>query len=137
MDSKQVRSSPELAADGGRPVMAGHVLVIEPDELMAWSVATYLRRWFDVVCATSAEEAQQLAERGDFDAIVVSDRVRRDQVTALEARVRDAAPRAQSILMITTDDEPSADAGRAVRIEKPFALADLARLLGVVDPTLC
>lgn len=118
-------------ADGRAPNAArrrGCVLIMEPDPLMRWSMSTYLRRWFDVTAVESAEQASGFLGSQRLAAMVFSDAVPLEQARQMERRARAANP-AIVIVCTVTGAATSVGAGCA-RIEKPFELASLARLLG-------
>jgi DNA-binding response OmpR family regulator len=113
----------------------GRVLVVEPDQLTRWSLHTYLSRWFEVVAVAGTEGPPRADER-PFDALVLSDRVARDLARALLRQSRLENPDLLAVLLVTGDREPAADLVADARIEKPFALTELAHLLGVAREAL-
>ncbi|MGE0480225.1 MAG: hypothetical protein AB7Q17_07110 [Phycisphaerae bacterium] len=144
-------------APGGR----ARVLVVEADTLMRWSMMAYLERWFDVLLTDTVDAAHQLLDRDIVSALIVSDELPDDGARQLEVHARRANPAMRIVRTGTGVDElpppptaaratahgrvakPEAAAGPRVRrtggtpprptnhIEKPFALAELAVLLGV------
>ncbi len=116
------------ASSGGR-----RVLLIEPDHLTLWSVATYLQRWFTVVTTNCSVEAEKLLRDSAVAAVIISDQFPRRAAETLTQLTRRLHPAARTVLMVTGEAEADGDAEHATRLEKPFELSVLARLLGVPD----
>lgn len=110
-----------------------YVLVVEPDRLLRWSLATYLSRWFQVCSVTSVSEAASVLEEHPVDAVIISDEPAGKKVREVERRAKSLNPLAKviRIVMSTRADENAGEG--TVALEKPFELAVLARLLGVYD----
>lgn len=144
------------AAPPGR----GRVLIVEADTLMRWSMMAYLERWFDVLLTDTVDAAHQLLDRDAVSALIVSDELPDDGARQLEAHARRLNPAMRIVRTGTGVEElptpprarlqPHAPAAKAApgpgprvrrtagtaprptnHIEKPFALAELAVLLGV------
>lgn len=121
------------------------VLVVERDPLLRWSVQSYLARWFDVTTTASARDAERWLRVNQVDAVVIADGIARSSVQHLEEI---AAQQNPSVLLVRTVIEAGDDAERNSqphardvgpiehRIEKPFELSSLARLLGVSEREL-
>lgn len=103
------------------------LLLLEPDSLTRWSVERYLRPWFDVVSTTDAMEGDRMMDERGFDAVVISDSVPIALVERLEAHARELNPTVRLVRTVSDDAEESGQ----TRLEKPFDLSTLARLLGV------
>lgn len=113
----------------------GRLLIVDGDSLARWALVQFLERWFAVSAVDSLEEATALLERGDVTALVVSDDLPGGQIDAIEERARRRNPQ---LLTVRTVDGVAAKrpSGGCVRLEKPFQLRDLARLLGVPEREL-
>ncbi len=112
---------------------AGHVLIVEPDELTCWSLATYLGRWYAVDTARSGAAAVRKLRSQPAEAVIISDQIRGSAAEAIAAAARRARPSVRLVLL-TTDDADTRLAGAPLaRVEKPFALPELARVLGVAN----
>lgn len=111
------------------------VVVVDPDSLTLWSIRTYLQRWFEVEGAeTAAGGARRLAER-PADALVISDDLPAAQSDTLERQARMQNPKLV-VIHLFTDTSPHLPIYSDSRLEKPFALAELARRLGVAEREL-
>ncbi len=117
------------------PAAGGHLLIVEPDELTLWSLTTYLGRWFIVEGRRTDRSGLGLLRSHSVEALVLSDElpVRSSEALALLARRRN--PNVRTVLMVAQTTQPPRAMPRVVRIEKPFALPELARLLGVAALT--
>lgn len=109
----------------------GYLLVVEPETLLRWSLATYLSKWFDVYPADTHEAADRILEDHRIDAVVVSDELSGDSLDALEchARTRNASTRV--VRTVTNLNANGLTNQGTFCIEKPFELSKLANLLGV------
>ena len=132
---KRVRRTERKPPPSDGPRTGGSVLVIEPDHLTLWSLATYLRRWFTVVTTNCGVEAEKLLRDHAVTAVIISDQLPRRAATALTQLAKRLHPDARTVLMVTGDADLDSSAGSATRLEKPFELSDLARLLGVPEGT--
>jgi DNA-binding response OmpR family regulator len=125
---------PQPNARASTPAQAGtqaRVLVVEPDHLTLWSVATYLQRWFTVDTTNCGVEAEKLLRDHVFAALVVSDQLPRRTAETLVALARNNNPNGRAVLMVSSAANAESTPSCATRIEKPFELATLARLLGI------
>jgi hypothetical protein len=109
---------------------AGRIVLVEPNELTRWSVCTYLRRWFSVDSASTVAGAERLLRAAPITALVISDQIASGALERLVQFARRINAEVRSIVMVTSDDAHGPHP-TAAQIEKPFALPDLARLLGV------
>lgn len=114
----------------------GRLLIVDQDPLARWSLATYLQRWFAVDATDSLNEGTELLERGDVAALIVSDELPGAQIDVLEARARQLNPRVATIRTVTGVLGAKRPTTGAIRVEKPFQLPNLARLLGVPESEL-
>jgi DNA-binding NtrC family response regulator len=109
------------------------VLIVDPDPLLRWSVATYLSRWFDVVPVESAVAAARALGRRRIDVVLVSDTLLQGGGELVErATLANNAAATVVHMVANVPRAPSETRGRC--IEKPFQLPTLARLLGIEDP---
>ena len=114
----------------------GRVLVVDPDALARWSLSMYLSRWFIIDATATLADAERLLQRGDTRALIVSCELPGSDIDRVEEQARRCNP---GILTVRADTgvvgikRPSVG---CVRIEKPYRLTDLARLLGVSEAEL-
>ncbi|MEW6198976.1 MAG: hypothetical protein AB1601_09980 [Planctomycetota bacterium] len=118
------------------PGRLGRLLLVEPDTLTAWSLSTYLRRWFDVHCTSASPAAQRRLRQQSMDAVLLSDQLPRRSVNALVQAARQANRDVRVIILVAAETEPATVPPGAARLEKPFELPDAARLLGVPETEL-
>ena len=109
----------------------GFLLIVEPEPLLRWSLATYLSKWFDVFPADSRDAADRILDDHRVDAAVLSDGLPPESVRALTDHVRRQHAESKIVQTVTSvRAAPPADATTKL-IEKPFELARLADMLGV------
>lgn len=123
-------SIPERARDASE--LRGRVLIVEPDELLRWSMESYLRRWFEVRGVRDTGEAEHVLEAGALHALIVSDGFTRRQTESLQEHARTKNPQVRIICTVSDVPDGRHRHGDTV-IEKPFQLSRLAELLGVAD----
>jgi DNA-binding NtrC family response regulator len=129
-------STPSAGDNGHADRGRGRVLVVDTDPLARWSLSMYLSRWFVVDATASLEDAERLLQRGDTRALVVSGDLPGSDIDRVEELARRCSP---GVVTVRTDTgvvgikRPSVG---CVRIEKPYRLTDLARLLGVSEVEL-
>lgn len=111
------------------------LLVVEPEALLRWSLSTYLGRWFRVFAVESGAAANKILNRRKVDAAVVSDDLPNHEADVVESRVRAANTQARVIRTASSPIESCPPNSAAGRIEKPFKLSELARLLSDAAPT--
>ena len=107
------------------------VLVVEPDKLTEWSLRTYLGKWFSVHSTNSTESAERVLAAHAVDVLVVSGDLSSTALTALEVRAREFHEGVVIVRLVTEPGSPEVEDQAKYRLEKPFALEQLARLLGV------
>lgn len=107
------------------------VLVVEPDKLTEWSLRTYLGKWFSVHSTSSTESAERVLAAHAVDVLVVSDDLSSTALTALEERAREFQEGVVIVRLVTEPGSSGVQDQARYRLEKPFALVQLARLLGV------
>ena len=109
------------------------ILIVEPEELVRWSLVTYLTRWFAVYSAAAESTAHRVLDSDTMDAVVISDDLQRPEVEQIESHALARNPSVQLVRTVTESPaEPTAD-GQTSHLEKPFQLAKLAELLGIQD----
>lgn len=109
----------------------GRLLVVEPDPLTRWSLQAYLQRWFDVRLADGRDSAERALSEEDFAALVLADDLPGDDSEQLESQAREKNPKLLVIRTVAAVGDEARRTTAADRLEKPFALIQLARLLGV------
>lgn len=109
----------------------GRVLIVEQDALTRWSVSVYLEQWFEVITTDSANEACRLLQERPVVALVVSDDLPGSAVEQLGTLARSFNRKAAIVRTVTEGYDRGGSCERCLRLEKPFDLASLARLLGI------
>ncbi len=101
---------------------------------MRWSLETYLARWFVIVTADSRKSATLSLKQAPVDALIVSDDLSGRSADEIVACARTGNP---AVKVVRTLARPSGlrplPRDDSV-VEKPFDLAQLAKLLGIRDP---
>lgn len=105
------------------------MLLEDPDPLLRWSIENHLGQWFEIVPASTPEDAELLLRGSKFDAVVLSATFE-GQTRELEAKVRARNPKAVIVRLVTDRESESKDPS-VTCMEKPFRLEALARTLGV------
>ncbi|MCH7994550.1 MAG: hypothetical protein IIB57_08905 [Planctomycetes bacterium] len=111
--------------------LIGHLLVVEPEALLRWSLATYLSKWFDVFPTDSREAALRILDDHRVDGAVISDQLAPGSAPAITTRLGLRDPNVTVVYTVTHAETIAAGDRVILQIEKPFQLADLASLLGV------
>ena len=109
----------------------GHLLVVDPEALLRWSLATYLSKWFDVSPTDCRVAALRVLDSRRVDGAVISDQLAPGSANAITARLRLRHANATIIYTVTNAETNAGEDRDSLHIEKPFQLADLAALLGV------
>lgn len=107
------------------------LLIVEPEALLRWSLATFLSKWFDVFPTDSGKAALRILDDHGFDGAIISDQLAPADVPALTAQLQLRSPHATVVYTVTNAATGATENRVSLRIEKPFQLADLASLLGV------
>jgi DNA-binding NtrC family response regulator len=109
-------------------------VIADSDPLVRWSLAHYLVRWFEVQTAATLADARRLVREFTPVALVVGDDFPDGAGRELVAEVIAAAPQTR-IVRISASSEVREENGAAsdgvTTLEKPFALADVAAIIGV------
>ncbi len=139
MDAAEPQSSGQPLPGPSRPAPTtiGRVLLCDPDELLLWSMERFLGRWFEVVPCRTEASAERALHAGGLSACVISDQMPAAAVRHLLRLAAQATPPIRTVVTVlaAADGRPERPAGVA-RLEKPFALRDLACLLGVPESAL-
>ena len=112
------------------------VLVVEPEDLVRWSLVTYLGKWFEVCSADCGCVAERILDDRKVDAVVLSDDLSDQAAEDVEAHARARNPAARVVRTVTGPPGEKASNGASPRLEKPFELSRLAVMLGVQE-TIC
>lgn len=123
-------NSSDAAAPASR---TENLLVVEPEELVRWSLVTYLGRWFVVFAPESGASAERVLEEKLIDAVIVSDDLGDQAAERIEARARSRNPSVKIVRTLSGPANGNAPLGDAMCLEKPFELSELATLLGVEE----
>lgn len=121
---------PEAARE---PRRVRQILVVEPDPLTQWSLRTYLSKWFSIHSTGSLDSARRVLETHAVDVLVVADELPAAAVALLEQCAHNFNARVRIVRTVADLDRPRETGPSRDYIEKPFQLADLARLLGIPD----
>lgn len=125
MDSLQ---EPGADAASEKPI----ALVVDPDQLMRWSLQSYLGRWYDVRAAATAGEGRTIIAEvpsGGVSLVIVADGLADAPADAVIREIRAHSPRAR--IVETVARSMRADGSRQpspsyVRVlAKPFRLEAL------------
>ncbi len=113
---------------------AREVLIVEPEDLVRWSLVTYLKQWFQVHPAASRAAADQILEDFPIDAVVVSDDLSDQAADEIENHARSRNPSARVVRMVTHSPAERSLSEGTLQLEKPFELSRLSGLLGAKSP---
>jgi len=108
-----------------------NLLVVEPEPLLRWSLATYLKRWFHVFPVDSTRAADQILDDRAIDAVIVSEDLTDHGADEVEAHARARNARARVVRTLTRPPDHEPPKRGTVCLEKPFELSALAILLGI------
>lgn len=111
--------------------LIGRLLVVEPEALLRWSLATYLSKWFDVFPTDSRVTALRILDDHRVDGAVISDQLAPGSAPAITSRLQLRNPSATIVYTVISAETSAVEDRVRLQIEKPFQLADLAALLGV------
>ena len=128
--AESTSEGPGVSGDPAVPGETGQLLVVEPEELVRWSLVTYLTRWFDVFTAESRAVADRILDDRRIDAVVVSDDLTDRAAEEIEAHARSRNPSVRVVRTVTNPPGGQASVQDTFCLEKPFELSELASLLG-------
>lgn len=109
---------------------AREVLIVEPEDLIRWSLVTYLRPRFQVHSAESKGTADKILEEHTIDVLIVSDDLSNQAADEIEHHAHSRNPSAQVVRLVTDTPADRSLNRNTLRLEKPFDLSSLGRLLG-------
>ncbi len=135
--ARSTTGAPGGPSGGTGPRHARHVLIVEPEELVRWSLVTYLAKWFDVLSTDTQASADRILDDQQIDAVVVSDDLSNRAAEAIAAHARSRNPTARVVRTVTSPPSNGPQEHDTPCLEKPFKLAEVASLLGVSDPLSC
>lgn len=136
MQRRENTGKPDPRSPGNLRPPGAYLLLVEPDPLTRWSLQAYLQRWFTVAAVTTTSAATGILRQYTCRAVVVSDQIPFDFAAVVARTAREVNPAVHIVLLVTGDSEPRAGTLCTARIEKPFVLGDLARLVGVSEDDL-
>ncbi len=105
------------------------LLIVEPVRLLRWSLSRYLSQWFCVEAVATTQEAEQVLDAGDVDAVLVSDALPRDGAHYVETRASRLNTHVRIVRMVSVPVSFRKQVGPVRHIEKPFELGDMKKLL--------
>lgn len=109
------------------------MLVVEPDPLTQWSLRMYLGKWFGIHATSSLDAARRVLETHPVDVLVVADELPAPALASLEESAHSFNACVRVVRTVARLDESRDPSASFDYIEKPFQLADVARLLGVPE----
>lgn len=100
--------------------------------LTQWSLRSYLGKWFSVDAADSVASAQAILDvLRRVDALIVSGELPSTALAALEQRATSRHPGIAIVRIATRSGKACQPSPHVACLEKPFELAQVARLLGI------
>lgn len=117
------------------PQRGKRLLIVDPEELVRWSLVTYLAKWFSVYSTTTQAAADRVLDSVGVEALVVSEDLPESAAEEIEAHAKARNPKVVVIRTITGPPRKSQTRCPVVCLEKPFDLSRLAELLGVRNGT--
>ncbi|MFQ5413416.1 MAG: hypothetical protein ACE5E6_03060 [Phycisphaerae bacterium] len=107
-----------------------HLLVVEPESLLRWSLTTYFQKWYTTHPAGSVDDAMDVLSRERIDALILAGELPDGDADRIATQAKAGNP---DVVMVETVADTTALRHRTPHmpcIEKPFKLAKLAALLG-------
>lgn len=132
-DIRSTNSAHALPSRAVRSAARRRVVVLEPDALTQWALKTYLTKWFGVDSTDSTEDAQRLLDAQDVVALVISDELPPAEMCRVEQYGLRKNADLHIIQTVTDPSRVHCDRAHVDQVEKPFALARVAQLLGVPE----
>ncbi len=114
------------------PVNTMKLLIVEPDRLTRWSMQQYLQDLATVIAADSVESAHELLDVGPVDAVAIADDLPAHGADEIESHARTCNPNVRAVRMVTQPCSATPQSSNVTTLEKPFELARLAEVLGIV-----
>jgi DNA-binding NtrC family response regulator len=108
----------------------GRVVIVDGDPLARWSLGTYLRRWYTVEEAECGPAGAEIVRAPDLAVLILSDELPGQCIAQLEEIAQRHHPNAR-VVRTVTGVNPKRPRSRALLLEKPFQLHELACLLGI------
>lgn len=102
------------------------LLLVDPDDLLRWSVAAHLHPWISVIAVRNASEAQPFLRDTFFD-VVIHSAENENESREIEEQVRNRNRNLCVIRLTTKVSSNMLLAGNF--LEKPFRFDDLDRIL--------
>lgn len=115
--------------DPERSKVAGSVLIVEPEELVRWSLVTYLSRSFSVFTANSKDAAIRVLSEQDVDAVVIADDVTVSVGMDIESFAQNRNVDVRVVWTLSNPRAAKTLPPGTLTVEKPFELKHLAGLL--------
>jgi DNA-binding NtrC family response regulator len=115
--------------DPQRRAATGNLLIVEPEELVRWSLVTYLSRSFSVFTADSNDAAIRVLSEHDIDAVVIADDVTDPAGAQIEGLARTRNADVKVVWTLSHSRSTKAFPPGTLAVEKPFELEHLAGLL--------
>lgn len=104
------------------------LLVVDPDNLLRWSVQTYFARWYDVRATSEVDEAMRWLGDGGCHALIVSEDLTAADLSGLEKAARAKDPQTLIVHMGTRLSPGPRSVHNTVYVEKPHVLPRLIDL---------
>lgn len=121
---------PDAAANGTLP-QRPCLLIVEPEDLLRWSLTTYLGRWFEVYPTESPVAANRYLDERFFEAVVTSDELPEEALMDIETHAHSRNVATKLVRTVTSLCASCQRMPQGCCIEKPFQLSKLATMLGV------
>ncbi len=128
MDPLSIHQGSE-GGDPERSKTAGNLLIVEPEELVRWSLVTYLSRSFSIFTADSKDAAIRVLIEHDIDALVIADDVTDPAGAGIESLARTRNADVRVVWTLSHSRPTKTFPPGTLAVEKPFELEHLAGLL--------
>lgn len=120
-----------MVSDNNLKPIARRLVVVEPEPLLRWSLSKYLGAWFEVLAFDAPSAALSLLANLPVDALIISDALTPTDREQILAEARERNQEVFPIWTVTTFDPQSPVPQGVACLEKPFQLAQLAKMLHV------
>ncbi len=128
MDPLSIHQNSE-GGDPERSKATGNLLIVEPEELVRWSLVTYLSRSFSIFTADSKDAAIRVLSEQDIDAVVITDDMADPVGAQIESLARKRNADVRVIWMLSNPRAAKTFPPGTLAVDKPFELEHLAGLL--------